>query len=183
MPNLHPLIIHFPIALILVILACDAIGLFFKKKEFLGVGTILSVFALAGAAAALISGLMAEDSAWKISQAHELLEDHETAAWIFLGFMAMYTSFRIVFRKKISESLGWLSLLLALWGSAIVARVGYLGGEMVFHYGTGVKQAEIQTNRADSLATIIDPNYRPSETGNETPEHESEKPEHKGEHH
>jgi uncharacterized membrane protein len=183
MPNIHPLIIHFPIALILVILACDAIGLFFKKKSLFDVGTILSVFALAGAAAALISGLLAEDSAWKISQAHELLEDHETAAWIFLGFMAMYTAFRIVFRRKISESLGWLSLLLALWGSLIVARVGYLGGEMVFHYGTGVQQAEIQTNRADSLATIIDPNFKPSDKAANKPESEHKDTGNSGDHH
>jgi uncharacterized membrane protein len=178
MPNLHPLIIHFPIALIFVILACDAIGVFFKRKAFFEIGTILSVFALAGAIAAVISGLVAEDSAWKIAQVHETLEDHETAAFIFLGFMVMYTAFRIVFRQRISEKLGWLSLLLALWGSAIVARVGFLGGEMVFHYGTAVKQAEIQTNRADSLATIIDPNFKPSGTAVEKAETE-----HENEHH
>lgn len=177
MPNFHPLIIHFPIALIIVILACDTIGFFFKKKSFFDVGTILSVFALAGAIAAVISGLVAEDSAWKIAQAHEALEDHETAAFIFLGFMAIYTAFRIVFRHKISEKLGWLSLLMALWGSAIVARVGYLGGEIVFHYGTAVKQAEIQTNRADSLATIIDPNYKPTDIAVDKDESE-----HKDEH-
>lgn len=172
MPNLHPLIIHFPIALIIVILACDSIGLFFKRKSFFDIGTILSVFALAGAAAAVISGLQAEDSAWKIAQVHETLEDHETAGYIFLGFMVLYSAFRIVFRQKISEKLGWLSLILALWGSTIAARVGYLGGEMVFRYGTGVKQAEIQTNRADSLATIIDPNFQSSQIVSD--EHESE---------
>lgn len=178
MPNLHPMIIHFPIALILVILACDSIGFFLKRKSFFEVGTVLSVFALAGAIAALISGLAAEDSAWQIAQAHKLLEDHEIAAYIFVGFMAIYTAFRIVFRQKITEKLGWLSLLLALWGSAIVARVGYLGGEMVFRYGTAVKQAEIQTNRADSLAAILDSNNRPSATANDTSESA-----HKNKHH
>jgi uncharacterized membrane protein len=178
MPNLHPMIVHFPIALMIVILACDTIGFFLKRKSFFDIGTILSVFALAGAAAAVISGLVAEDTAWKIAQVHETLEDHETAAFIFLGFMAIYTAFRVVFRRKISEKLGWLSLILALWGSAIVARVGYLGGELVFRYGTGVKQAEIQTNRADSLATIIDPNFDPPQTFSD--EHESE---HKSKHH
>lgn len=178
MPNLHPLIVHFPIALIIVILACDTIGFFFKRKSFFEIGTILSVFALTGAAAAVISGLVAEDSAWQIAQAHEIIENHEIAGLIFLGFMAIYTAFRIVFRRKISGKLGWLSLLLALWGSAIVARVGFLGGELVFRYGTGVQQAEIQTNRADSLATIIDPNFKPSQAV--YGEHESE---HANEHH
>jgi len=171
MPNFHPMIIHFPIALIIVILACDTIGLLFKRKSFFEIGTVLSVFALAGAAAAVISGLVAEDSAWQIAQAHEIIEDHEIAGLI-------YTAFRIVFRHKISGKLGWLSLLLAFWGSAIVARVGYLGGEMVFRYGTAVEQAEIQTNRADSLATIIDPNYKPSPSDSE--KHELE---HEDEHH
>jgi uncharacterized membrane protein len=179
MPNLHPLIIHFPIALTIVILACDSIGFFLKRKAFFEVGTILSVFALAGALAAVISGLVAEDSAWKTAQVREILEDHEAAAYIFLGFMALYTAFRIVFRHKITEKLGWLSLILALWGAAIVARVGYLGGEMVFTYGTAVKQAEFQTNRADSLAAIIDPNFTPSQKAIEKPESEHETEHHR----
>jgi uncharacterized membrane protein len=157
--------------------------LFFKRKSFFDVGTILSVFVLLGAAAAVISGLIAEDSVWHIEPGHELLEDHETGALIFLGFLVMYTAFRLVFRKKISENLGWLSLVLALIGSSIVGYVGYLGGEMVFHYGTGVQQAEIQTNRADSLAALINRTSQPPDVFSHKAETENEEAEHDHKHH
>jgi uncharacterized membrane protein len=156
MPNLHPLIVHFPIALIFVIAACDFIGVVLKRKSFFEISMILSVFALLGAATAVTTGLLAEDTVWHTEAAHEILEDHETAALIFLGFMVLYTAFRLFYRKKISDGFGWLSLVLAIVGCSIVGYVGYLGGEMVFRHGTGVKQAETETIRADSLAQTMD---------------------------
>ncbi len=156
MPNLHPLVVHFPIALIFVVLACDIIAVAFKRQQFFQTGMIITIFAFLGAVTAVITGLIAEDSVWHTEAAHEVLETHETAALIFLGFIVMYTAFRIIFRRQIAEKLGWLSLLLVIWGCSIATRVGWLGGQLVFTHGTGVKQAETETVRADSLSMTMD---------------------------
>jgi uncharacterized membrane protein len=156
MPNLHPLIVHFPIALIFVVLACDIIAILLKRKTFFQIGTIISVFALLGAVAAVITGLIAEDSVWHAEAAHEILGDHKAAGLIFLGFSVLYTIFRFIYSKKINEGLGWLSLLLVIFGCSIVTRVGYLGGQLVYTHGTGVKAAELETVRADSLSQTMD---------------------------
>jgi len=155
MPNFHPLLVHFPIALIFVIVATDLLAMVFKRRIFSDAGTVMIGFALAGAAAAVISGLIAEESVWHTEAAPELIETHETAALIFLGALVLLTAFRIVFRKRIAESLGWLSLLGTVICAAMVGYVAFLGGEMVFVHGTGVIQAEVQTARADSLAESI----------------------------
>lgn len=156
MPNIHPLIVHFPIALIMVIFILDFLGVLFKRKSFLSTANILTIFAAAGAVMAVVSGLIAEDSIWHTDAAHELLELHETIGFTVLGLTLILLVLRpAVKKKKLFGSLGWLAVLLSFVASVLVGYTGYLGGEMVYKYGAGVQQAQTETARADSLAAEL----------------------------
>jgi uncharacterized membrane protein len=154
-PNIHPLVIHFPIALILVMVACDLIGVLGGKKSFISAANIVSVFASLGAIVAVITGTLASDTVWHPEAAHEIMETHETVGFIVLGIIIVLTIFRLAIGKKIYGSLGWVALIVGLVGAGFVSYGGYLGGDMVFDHGAGVKQAQVETARADSLSSEL----------------------------
>ena len=155
MPNVHPVLVHFPIALIFMAVLCDLIGIIFKKNPFIFTANILTAFAALGAIAAVTSGLLAEDSVWHPGAAHELLEAHETVGLIFLGIVIVLAIFRFAVGERIYGSLSWIALIVGIIGAGVVSYGAYLGGEMVYTHGTGVREAQVATARADSLANEL----------------------------
>jgi uncharacterized membrane protein len=155
MPNIHPLFVHFPIALIIMVFVFDLISVITRKKAMLTAAHILTAFAVAGAALSVITGLIAEESVWHPEAAHELLELHETVGIIILSLAVVLLIFRLALRDKLLGSLGWIAVLIGLAASALAGYTGYLGGEIVYKYGAGVQQAESATATADSLRAVI----------------------------
>ncbi|MEE9554011.1 MAG: DUF2231 domain-containing protein [candidate division Zixibacteria bacterium] len=151
MPNLHPMIVHFPIALIVVVAICDLIGIVSARRSFIQTANIVSVFAGVGAVMAVISGMLAEESIWHPGPAHEILETHEMFGFIFLGVIIITVIFRLAIGDKIYDRFKWIGFILALIASGIVGYGGYLGGEMVYTHGAGVMEAQVKTAQADSL--------------------------------
>ena len=54
--HLHPMIVHFPIALLIVGFLADAVGLIFKKDFFTKAGFYLLILGTLGVVAAYLSG-------------------------------------------------------------------------------------------------------------------------------
>ena len=158
MPNIHPLLVHFPIALIFMVAIFDLIGALSKNRSFVFAANALTVFAAVGAIAAVVSGILAEGSIWHPGAAHDLLETHETVGFVFLGIIVVLAIFRFVIGDRIYGSMGWIAVLIGVIGVTVVSYGGYLGGEMVYTHGAGVKQAEVSTARADSLEKQININ-------------------------
>jgi uncharacterized membrane protein len=142
MSNLHPMLVHFPIALIIVMFILDLLGLLFKRDRLKQSASILMWFALVGAAAAVVSGLIAEDTGWRPASVGEMLETHELMGFLILGFITLLAVIRTVFRKKIESGLSWLPVVIGGAAIIFVAYGGYLGGEMVYTYGAGVQAAK-----------------------------------------
>ncbi len=151
MPNFHPMLVHFPIALIFIVVACDLIGHITGKKPYIKAANIITGFAALGAIASVLTGVAAEESVWLPGSAHDLFELHELLGFTFLGIVVVLAIIRLAVGEKIYGSMGRVALLIAIIGAAVVGWGGYLGGEMVYTHGAGVKQAEISTARADSL--------------------------------
>ncbi len=115
-------------------------------------GTILTVFAVLGAAAAVISGLLTEDAVKLPKAAGEILDTHETMGYIYLSVVIVSLIFRLSFGKKIYSSFGWLAFGISVVAAGVVSVGGYLGGEMVYTYGAGVKPVQESLLKSDSLA-------------------------------
>lgn len=142
MPNLHPVFVHFPIALIAVITFCEIAALLTRRTIFREASVIMAIFALLGAIASVATGLAAEETVWHDDAGHELMEIHETVGLIFLGIIILYSTFRVVFRNRYGIT-SWICTFLAVVGLGVVFYTGYLGGEMVFRHGVGVKAVEL----------------------------------------
>ena len=174
MPNIHPMIVHFPIALIITVFIIDIIGLILKSEKLLYAGTIMTLAALVGAVGAVLSGLIAEDSVWHPGAAHELLETHELIGFISLGIIAVAAIIRWALKDKLLGFGGWLILIITAVAIGFVSYGGYLGGEMVFTHGAGVKTAEELTAKNASLQGQLNELKNIEQQESTEPEHEHE---------
>lgn len=118
-PN-HPMVVHFPIALLLAGLFFDLVALRWRGKECRA--TSLSLLPLGGwtALVALLPGHLAEDA---VAQGgtipQQAIETHEKSAFAAFGVHAL------------------LVLFLGVSGSVVLLAAGYSGGEPVYRYGAG----------------------------------------------
>ncbi|MFZ1728524.1 MAG: DUF2231 domain-containing protein [Bacteroidota bacterium] len=139
--HLHPMIVHFPIALALVGLLFEALGIATKKEMFSKAGFILLLLGTAGAVAAYFSGDIAGDGVNEAGALGAALETHESAAilamWLLIATSAARTT--LVVMKKYSGWLRLLPLTLFLIATAAVVRTGYYGGELVYKHAAGVQ--------------------------------------------
>jgi uncharacterized membrane protein len=139
--HIHPMIVHFPIALLIVGFVFDIISLFFKKDFFSWAGFTLLVLGAIGTIAALLSGNLAGSGITEEGMLKQALEIHESAAELTIWLVSIAALFRIVivYLKKYSGALKALSMVLFLASVLAIARTGYYGGELVFKHAAGVE--------------------------------------------
>ncbi|MDA0747070.1 MAG: DUF2231 domain-containing protein [bacterium] len=137
--NIHPLIVHFPIALLILGAICDAIGILMRRDFFLKTGHLLLAMGATAAIAAAITGENAAEVAEKIPGITEDLERHETlstaVAWLSVALTLTRSHF--VFKKRFTGTTRILYLVIAIAIAALTAASGYTGGRMVYEYGAG----------------------------------------------
>ncbi len=138
---IHPMIVHFPIALLITGLLSETLGLFLKKEFFRKAGFYLLILGTVGVAAAYFTGRLAGEGVTEAGSLKQALEAHEEAAELSLWLMAAAVVLRIitVFVKKFSGSLKWGAFALFLIGVLSIVRTGYYGGELVFKHAAGVQ--------------------------------------------
>jgi uncharacterized membrane protein len=139
--HLHPMIVHFPIALLIVGFLSDLIGAFFKKEFFSKAGFYLLILGTAGVIAAYLSGNIAGDGVSEAGTLKQALENHEEAAELSLWLMVIASVVRIgiVVFKKYTGMFKWAAIILFFAGILSIARTGYYGGELVFKHAAGVQ--------------------------------------------
>jgi uncharacterized membrane protein len=137
--HLHPLIVHFPIALLIVGFVADTVYLLYKKEACLSkVGFYLMLAGTLAAIAAVLSGnFFTEDMSGSVETVRER---HETFANITMYLMIVASILRIylVYKGKTESKAGLGVYLLYLIGVITVGYTGLLGGTMVFDYMIGL---------------------------------------------
>jgi uncharacterized membrane protein len=139
--HLHPMIVHFPIALLIVGFLFDLIGTLLKKEFYSNAGFYLLILGTVGVVAAYLSGGYAGDGVSEAGALKQALETHEAAAELSLWLMAVASITRIGFvvLKKYNGIFKWVALVLFFAGVLSIARTGYYGGELVFKHAAGVQ--------------------------------------------
>ena len=134
--HLHPMIVHFPIALIIVGFTADVFSLFFKNEKCLSkTGFYLMVLGALAAIAAWSTGQLftSEPTQGAIV---DVFEKHETGAMITMIIIVIGAAFRIwlVMKKKEETPLKWVAFGLYFLAFAAVSFTGFIGGVMVFNF-------------------------------------------------
>lgn len=140
--NLHPAIVHFPIALLIVAALLAIITLVHKKaswKEWMFKNLVLG---LAFLPLAIIAGIVEEQNLQHSEAIHSVLMIHKYNGFVILLVYSILTIW--FWRRKNSiqskEYTAWVLCLLLATG--LLSYQGYLGGKMVFDLGAGVKPME-----------------------------------------
>ena len=133
--EIHPAIVHFPIALGVVGALAAVAYLVFRKEWLRWFAPVLLTIALLGAGAAYFSGRSAEDRAEELKVPEHAIEEHEESAYWVLGLFGLASLLSWATHAKRRGE--WLSTLIAVMAAAAVLRTGYLGGELVFVHGAG----------------------------------------------
>ena len=134
--DLHPMIVHFPIALIIVGFLADVVYIFFKSEKCLSkTGFYLMVLGALGAIAAWATGQL---FTYEPSQGEilKVFEKHETGALITMILMVTGAALRIylVIIRREDTSLKWVVFMLYLLAFCTVSFTGFMGGTMVYKY-------------------------------------------------
>ena len=139
--NVHPMIVHFPIALLIVGCVADIAGAAFKKDFFSKAGFYLLLLGTLGVIAAYLSGGQAGEGLTEGGALKQALENHEGAAGLSLWLIAATALVRtfLVAAKKFSGPVRWLPVALFFVSVLAIARTGYYGGELVFKHAAGVQ--------------------------------------------
>ncbi len=135
--EVHPALVHFPIALLPVAIAADAVGVATKNRELLAVGKWGMYGTALSAALAGIFGFIAQEEVNVEGEARETLQTHRT---LNIGALAVATTLALVRGSRRKPGLGYL--LAGLGTIAAVTYSAYLGGKLVYAHGAGVERAD-----------------------------------------
>lgn len=134
--HLHPMVVHFPIALFIIALLFQIIGMTFKNGSFLKTSLYLYVLA------ALITPLVLRTGIWeaeKLSLNHPLLDKHrQMAEWTMWVSLMSLPLLWFVSR----EAKKWFQVIFLMFlivTSVLVSFAADKGGRMVYEYGVGVE--------------------------------------------
>ena len=141
-PHLHAMVIHFPIALLLTGFLSEVIGLIFNKQFFRDAAFYLLLLGTLGAIVAYISGSYA-GGGMTDGILQEPLEIHENTALITLLLAIITAVFSTVMHFFNAPKMWakWVYFLLFAALVGLIARTGYLGGQLVFKHGAGIELA------------------------------------------
>ena len=137
MESVHPLIVHFPIALLLTSVAADAAGRLLKRPALEQVGLWNLCLGALGAAAAVLTGLQAEEAAKHSFEIWKVMALHERLGKITLGLALAAVVIRLAKRNRLGTGLWTLTFLLTIIMISTLSWGAWLGGRLVYEFGVG----------------------------------------------
>ena len=138
MPNLHPLVVHFPIALLTCAYFFDVLAIGRDRPKYSNVGWWMQVAGSIGLLFTLATGLQAKSSVSVPLKAVDTLQVHEQLAFVVAVLFLVLLLQRIGARSMIPErsrGLYWAAYSL---GVILLWVTAWYGGGLVYDFGVGV---------------------------------------------
>lgn len=140
--RIHPIFVHFALALTVVAITLDALAFWLAKPEWHRVAKLNLFFGVAGIAAAVLAGWFDHTSIHAAAHTHaedmsDYMEIHQWLGWTLLaGFSGL-----LFWRSRPAFEVSRAYLLVAALALAGILVQGHIGGQLVFLGGTGVARA------------------------------------------
>lgn len=140
--HLHAMVVHFPIALLMVAFLFEMISFFYKKEFFHKSSIYLLVLGMLGTVVSYLFGNAAGEGIEE-GALGKVIELHEQSATISL-WLTISTTFTYLTAEFVRNKRSWIKLVNILLFAVVIssiARTGYLGGQLVYKHGAGVQLA------------------------------------------
>ena len=138
MHPIHPMLVHFPIALLSAAVFFDFVALRWRPEETRTASLYSLVLGLAGAAVSVVSGALAEESVEHSGVPEFVLEVHETLGFAVFGIFVLLLGLRLAEGLGIMKTRPVASLSVGIIGVLVLFVASYYGGSLVYDYGAGV---------------------------------------------
>ncbi len=132
--HFHPMMVHFPIALVTFGYLAEVGSIFIKKELYLSkISLFLLVFGTLTAITAYLTGqLFTSDMS---GAAEDVRSWHEIFAGSTMGLLLLTSSIKLwVCYKKDCNKFKWLTFVVYSLATITVSITGYLGGTLVYNY-------------------------------------------------
>jgi uncharacterized membrane protein len=152
---MHPLIVHFPIGLLLVapILIVLGLILFGQNRAFMISGFVLMLLGTIAAAVAVSTGDAAGELAERVANVESVLEQHEelaeTTRNVFIALTAIFGAIVFVplilkldFGRKVAVPVILVFLLFYGAGAVVLINAAHEGGRLVHEFGVRAMVAQ-----------------------------------------
>ncbi len=130
--RLHPVIVHFPIAGIILAFISFAAWSLTGRDVFARADVVPLLVGTLAAVAAVITGNIAHDSMRFSASLHAMLERHQTAGTVVMILALCLSGLRIWRWNRMVGSWRWLYGIGLLAAVVLVGLTGFLGGSVVF---------------------------------------------------
>jgi len=139
MTNIHPLFVHFPIALFNSFFVMEFFGVILKREDLRTAATWMLYLGTLGAVGAVSAGLWAASTVSHTEEVHAIMVRHGIFGITVLTLGVLLSVWRFYVNNKFSIKLHVLHLILAFIMLITMTFGADLGGLMVYKYGVSVK--------------------------------------------
>lgn len=133
--TMHPIVVHFVIAMVLFAFFCDVVGYFTRNSRFFEVSWWNMFFATVSIFVAIIFGQFEAGLAEPYNAARSVLNVHTFIGWSLSGILAAITTWRFVLRVRNPQRISIYYLVAGLLLTVLVGVQVYFGDELVWVYG------------------------------------------------
>lgn len=151
-PNIHPLVVHFPIAILILAVIFDFFSLIFRKQEWLTKTTvILFIIGAITGIIALYTGHEAAEHLQIPKSLYKAVGAHAEWAEYTVWYFGIFAAFRLVltwFHKNKISSISVIAFLLGFVGLFLLYKTGEHGGNLVYNHNLGTKAFSKELNAA-----------------------------------
>lgn len=133
--HLHPMLVHFPIALFITVFGFELLSLALKKDSFHNAAWYNYLLAILASGAAILA-------AWWDGEIlkHPVFYTHKNLAyWTF--WIAFGSGFVLpVIKRKSKKAFRIIFFIFLVLVATLISITGYYGGKLVYEYGVGVEE-------------------------------------------
>ena len=141
-PNIHPSLVHFPIALLSVFFLLELLGTLLRHEKLRQAASTMLYCGALGAAAAAAAGLYAASFVPHGQDVHEIMEWHERLGLTVTGLALILSLWRWLTKGVFVGMAKALHLLLATILVVCMVIGADLGGLMVYGHGVAVRKLQ-----------------------------------------
>ncbi|MEY2644628.1 MAG: hypothetical protein RLZZ124_1867 [Cyanobacteriota bacterium] len=135
MDTIHPIVVHFVIAMALIAFVFDGIGVISRKPQLFEVSFWNLLFATGAIFVAIIFGQVEAGLAAPYGASRDILDIHTTIGWSLGGVLSLLTGWRYVLRNRDPQTLPATFVGAGAAVSALIVVQMILGDRLIWIYG------------------------------------------------